>query len=132
MGMAHFGYGQGDRRPRRAGRLAKPGMISRSLRLIASAETLGLLLVSVALQALTDGIASSLRNTDTKYFFWICLLGALIAFGLSKQHASGIFTAILMFILGITGLWILGARLTSPLLALGQAILIVLPQIPSA
>jgi transglutaminase-like putative cysteine protease len=132
MGMAHFCYGKGDRRSRRAGRMARLGMMARFLRLIASAETIGLLLIAVALQALTDGIASSLRNTDTKSFFWVGLLGTLIAFGLSKRQANGIFAVVLMLILGVSGIWILGARLASPLLVLGHAILTLVPQIPHA
>ena len=54
-------------------------MTIRILRRMLSAEFVGLILVLVALQALTYGIASSLRNTDTKYFFWVCLIAALIA-----------------------------------------------------
>jgi hypothetical protein len=95
----------------------------RILNRIFSAEAMGLLLVSVALQALNYGIASSLRNTDTKYFYWVCLLGALIAFGLSKRSGTGILASVWMIVLGVIGIWVLGARLVSPLLDLGSAIL---------
>jgi transglutaminase-like putative cysteine protease len=101
----------------------------RVLRRILSAESMGLILVFAALQALTYGISSSLRNTDTKYFFWVCLLAALIAFGLHKRNATGIQASMGMIALGIIGVWILGARLATPLLDLGQAILSVTPQI---
>ena len=107
-------------------------MMARVLRSMVSAEAMGLVLVVAALQALTYGIASSLRNTDTKYFFWVCLLGALIAFGWSKRTSNGILASLWMLILGVCGIWILGARLSSPLLELAEAILTILPQIPPA
>ena len=101
----------------------------RLLRRLLSAEALGLLLVAVALQALTYGISSSLRNTDTTYFFWICLLAALIAFGLSKRGFSGLPASVAMTALGVLGVWILGARLAAPLIDLGSALLTIIPQI---
>ncbi|HEX6034499.1 MAG TPA: transglutaminase domain-containing protein [Anaerolineales bacterium] len=107
-------------------------MMARILRAIVSAEAMGLLLVIAALQALTYGIGSSLRNTDTRYFFLVCVLGALIAFGLSKRNGDGILASFWMIVLGVSGIWILGARLVSPLLDLGEAILTVLPQVLSA
>ncbi len=106
--------------------------MARILRAFGSAEVIGLLLVSAALQALTYGVASSLRNTDTKFFFWICLLSAIIAFGLSKRPGNGILASVWMIVLGLSGIWILAARLTSPLLDLGEAILALLPQIVPA
>src|SRR5688572_2165582 len=113
MGMAHLCHGEGVRRAHGAGRLARAEMIVRIGRRLLSADVLGLLLVSAALQALTYGIASSLRNTDTRqsaYFFWICLLAALIAFRLSKRHGDGILASVWMIVLGILGTWILSAR----------------------
>ena len=104
-------------------------MKARILNSIVSADTIGLLLVAAALQALTYGIASSLSNTDTKFFFWVCLLSALIAFGLSKRQGNGILASLWMIVLGAGGIWILGARLASPLLDLGEAILAALPLI---
>lgn len=104
-------------------------MILRVARRFINADVLGLLLVSIALQALTYGIASSLRNTDTQYFFWVCLLATLIAFGLSKRHGNGVLASVWLIVLGVLGIWILGARLASPLLDLGHAILTVVPQI---
>lgn len=101
----------------------------RLARRLLSADILEVLLVSAALQALTYGIASSLRNTDTQYFFWICLLAALIAFGLSKRIENGIQGSVWMIALGMIGIWILGARLASPLLELGSAVLNLISQI---
>ena len=99
------------------------------LRRILSAEVIGLILILAALQALTSGISSSLRNTDSRYFFWICLLSALIAFGLGKLNWNGLQASLGMIALGVIGVWILGARLATPLLDLGNAILSVTPQI---
>lgn len=107
-------------------------MMLRALRRIFSAESLGLILVLVALQALAYGISSSLRNTDTKYFVWVCLLGALFAFGWSKRNVHGAYAAVFMIVLGVIGVWIVGARLSSPLLDFGNAVLQFLPQIVPA
>ena len=104
-------------------------ILVRLLRRMLSAEALGLLLVAIALQVLTYGISSSLRNTDTTYFFWVCLLAVLFAFGLSKRGHNGIATSVAITALGILGVWILGARLASPLLDLGKALLTIAPQI---
>ena len=94
-----------------------------------SADILGLLLILTALQSLAYGISSSLRSTDTKHFFWVCLLAALIALGVSKLKINGIQAATGMVATGISGVWILGARLVIPLLDLGHAILVLIPQI---
>ena len=59
------------------------------LRRVFSADAMGLLLVFAALQALIYGLSSSLRNTDTRQFFWVCLLAAIIAFGLSRRNWNG-------------------------------------------
>ena len=107
-------------------------MIARILGKILSADLLGLLLVVTALQDFTYGVSSSLKNTDTKYFFWICLLAALIAFGLNKLKLDGMQASVWMIAMGVIGLWILGARLTTPLLNLGNAILVLIPQIVPA
>src|SRR5215211_3737335 len=109
--MANLRYGQGNCRPRRAGRMARTGMMLRLLRRIVSAEFMGLVLVLVALQALTYGISSSLRSTDTRYFFWVCLVAALLAFGLSKRNVNGAYATVAMIVIVIIGVWILGARL---------------------
>ncbi|HLO15973.1 MAG TPA: transglutaminase-like domain-containing protein [Anaerolineales bacterium] len=108
-------------------------MIGRFLRKLVSAEVIGGILILVALQSLTYGISFSLLGTDTRqqwgYFFWVCVLAALIAFGLSKRKLNGIQASVGMIVLGTLGVWILGARLTSPLLNLGNAILSLTPQI---
>ena len=99
------------------------------LRRVFSADAMGLLLVFAALQALIYGLSSSLRNTDTRQFFWVCLLAAIIAFGLSRRNWNGFTGFVGMTALGIIGVWLLGARLASPLLDLSNAVLAVLPQI---
>ena len=104
-------------------------MALRLLRRLLSAEAIGLILVVVALQALTTGISASLRNTDTTSFFWICLLAALIAFGISKRNVGGLQASAVMIALGLIGVWIIGARLAAPLLGLAGAILATIPQV---
>src|SRR5689334_12014951 len=132
MGMAHLWHRQGIRSARRPGRLAAIMMTVRLLRRLFSADVLGLILVLVVLQAFVYGLGSSLRTTDTSDFFWVCLLAALIGFGLSKRKLNGIPAAIGMILMGLIGVWILGARLTGPLLEVGRAILEVLPEVGPA
>jgi transglutaminase-like putative cysteine protease len=105
--------------------MTMPRLLSR----LFSAESMGLVLVAAALQAFAYGIASSLRHTDTKYFFWVCLIGALIAFGLSKRRSNAIGASVWMILLGILGVWVLGARLTPPLFDFAITVINVVPQI---
>ncbi len=104
-------------------------MIARLSRSILTAEAIGLFLIAIALRTFTFGIASSLRSTDTKYFFWVCLIAALVSFGLSRLKLSGIQVLVGMAVVGILGIWILGAGLAIPLLDLGNVILSLIPQI---
>ena len=104
-------------------------MIVRVGRKIFNADAIGVVLAVIALQTLTFGIASSLRNTDTRYLFLVCLVAALVGFGLSKRKLSGIQASAGIVALGLLGIWILGASLTSPLLDLGNAILPTIPHI---
>ena len=101
----------------------------RFLRRLLSADVMGLLLVLTAVQAFTYGVSSSLRNTDTRYFFWICVVAVLIALGLSKLSLNGVQTSVCMIVLGILGIWIIAAQLAAPLLSLGRAMLHLLPQL---
>ena len=80
--------------------------MARALRKVLSAESMGVILVFAALQALIYGISSSLRNTDTKQFFWVCLLGALIAFGIYRRNSNGIRASMVMIAVGLLGVWI--------------------------
>jgi transglutaminase-like putative cysteine protease len=101
----------------------------RFLRRLASADVMGLLLILTAVQEFTYGVSSSLRNTDTRYFFWVCAVAVLIALGLSKLSLNGIQTSVCMIVLGMLGIWIIAAQLTVPLLSLGKATLYLLPQL---
>ena len=101
----------------------------RFLRRLVSADVIGLLLILTAVQAFTDGISSSLRNTDTRYFFWICLVAVLIALGLYKLKLNGIQTSLCMIVIGALSIWLIAARLVTPLLDLGNALLSLTPQI---
>src|SRR6266487_471952 len=129
MGMANLRYRESCRCPRRPGRLARSRMIARLSRNILTAEAIGLILIAIALRTFTFGIAASLRNTDTQYFFSVCLVAALISFGLSKLKLSGVQVLAGMAVVGILGIWILGAGLALPLLCLGNVILSLIPQI---
>ncbi|HSG45063.1 MAG TPA: hypothetical protein VLA72_18095, partial [Anaerolineales bacterium] len=104
-------------------------MIARLFRKLMTADVMGILLVILSLQALTYGLSASLRNTDTKYFFWICLIAATLSFRLSKSRWKAYQASTGISALGILFVWILGARLTQPLLILGQALWSTLSQI---
>src|SRR6266536_3622571 len=128
MGMARFRHRESRRCSCRAGRMARAALIGRFWDKLLSADVIGLALLLTALQTLTYGIATSLRNTDTKYFFWVCCVAALLAMGLGKLKLNGIQASVGMIGIGVVGLWILGARLVAPLLDLGNALLSVIPQ----
>ncbi len=110
-------------------------ILSKALPKMLSADMIGLILLVTALQAFTYGIASSLRSADVRqgmYFFWVCLIAALIALGLSKLKLNGLQASAGIVLIGIAGVWILGARLAAPLLDFGNAIINTLPQIVPA
>ena len=104
-------------------------MIVRFTRRIFSAESLGLILVAFALQIFTYGVASSLRSTDTKNFFYVGLIAALIGLGLGKSRSKAAPASAGIVALGVAGVWILGARLATPLLVLFGSIAALVPQI---
>ena len=104
-------------------------MILRLARRFFTAEILGLLLIFLALQTLIYGLSASLRGTDTSYFLQVCVVAALLCLGLYKAHWNGIQAAGGMIVLGVLGVWILGARLSGPLLELGRVALSLVPQI---
>jgi hypothetical protein len=97
-----------------------------------TADAMGIVLIILSLQALTYGISASLRDAETSHFFWICLVAAAISFSLVKSRWNGIQASALIAALGILFVWILGSRLTQPLLNLGDAILSTIPQIVPA
>ena len=107
-------------------------MMLRLLRKLFSADALGLLLVLMALQIFTYGISSSLRGTDTNDLFWVCLLAAGIGYGLSRRKWNGLLSALVIAAIGLSGVWILGARLALPLLDLLDTIAGLAPRVISA
>lgn len=104
-------------------------MIVRITRRIFSAESMGLILVVIALQIFTSGVASSLRSTDTNNFFYVCLVAALIGLGLGKSRSKAVTASTEIVAMGVAGVWILGARLANPLLVLFESITALIPQI---
>lgn len=110
-------------------------ILSKALSRLLTADVIGLVLLVAALQAFTYGVFSSLRNMNASqsvYFFWAGLIAILIALGLSKLQLNGIQAAAWIVAIGVAGTWILGARLTSPLLDLAKAIFVVTQQIAPA
>ena len=51
-------------------------MIQRIARRFISADTVGLFIVVLALQVFAYGVTSSLSQTDSTYFFYVCLIAA--------------------------------------------------------
>ena len=107
-------------------------MILRLAKRLFTANVMGVLLVFFALQLLTNGISSSLRDTDTKYLFPICLTAALVGLGCSKSKLNGIQVSILVAALGLIGVWVMGAGLASPIFELLKVIAPVIPQLNPA
>ena len=105
------------------------GILVRFLRKIVIPDAMGLILVVIALQTMVYGISVSLRNTDTDYFFYACLIAAVIGLGLSRTKLNGIQASAGIVALGIAGVWVIGAGLASPLVNLGKDALSVVPQI---
>jgi hypothetical protein len=104
-------------------------MISRILRKLMNAELYGIGLMAVAVLVLTYGVSKSLENTDTNYFLQICLVALLIGLGLGKTRLNGIQSSVGIAALGLLIVWILGARLSQPLLVFGREVLSVTPEI---
>jgi transglutaminase-like putative cysteine protease len=103
--------------------------IVRFLRRLASADAMGWILILTAVQAFTYGISSSLRNTDTRYFFWNCFVALLFALGLNKLKLNGIYASIVMIVIGCLGIWMIAARLIGPLLDVAKTLIDLTPQI---
>ncbi len=107
-------------------------MILRLLGKTLTVNALGLVLVILALQILTYGVSSSLRDTDTTYLFPICLTAALVGLGLSKGKLNGLPASVAIAALGFIGMWIMGAGLVSPLVGLLKSVSTVIPQLNPA
>src|SRR6185503_14191639 len=107
-------------------------LIIRLGRKLFTADVMGLVLILTALQIFTMGITASLPNTDTKYFFAACLVAVLFSFGLAKRNLDQYLAAAGMAALGAVGVWIIGARLTVPLINLIRLVLATIPQFISA
>lgn len=95
-------------------------MMQRLARQLFTADALGILFVIAALQILPFGIAASV-SVNIQYFSLICLVAAGIGYGWSKTQRNGIQASAEIAALGILFVWILGARLTQPLLNLVSA-----------
>jgi transglutaminase-like putative cysteine protease len=104
-------------------------MIVRIARRLFSAEAMGLILIALALQIFTYGVASSLRTTDTNYFFYVCIIAVLLGLGLGKSRSKPVPASAGIVALGVAGLWILGARLANPLLVLLESVTALVLQI---
>jgi len=104
-------------------------ILVRFLRRLVSADVIAQFLVLMAIQAFTYCISSSLRNTDTRYFFWVCFVAMILALGLNQLISNGIRASIIMILIGALGIWLVAARLIIPLFDLGNAFVSLTPQI---
>jgi transglutaminase-like putative cysteine protease len=132
MGVADFSNRQGNSGARSSGGLEEARMMLRMVKSFFSADALGLIMVVLALFTLTYGLSASVPGTNPSYLFLICLLAALIAFGLNRRQFSGGEAAAVMGAVGVIGIWILGARLTPPLINLFRSLFVLIPQIVPA
>jgi transglutaminase-like putative cysteine protease len=103
-------------------------MIPRLARRLLSADVLGLLLFFLSLQMLTFGISSSLLRTETQSLFIICGIAAILGWVFSISKLKGIFASIIIVLIGLVSIWIMGARLTVPLLELIRSFDTIIPQ----
>jgi transglutaminase-like putative cysteine protease len=132
MGMARRWNWEGHRSENSNCRLAEDRMTELIIRLgrkLFTADVMGLLLILTALQIFTMGIAASLPNTDTKYFFAACLIAVLLSVGLAKRNSGPYPAAAGMAALGGVGVWIIGARLAIPLINLLRSVVALMPQV---
>ena len=107
-------------------------MIMRLLKKILTVNAAGLLLVILALQIMTYGVSSSLRDTDTKYLLPICLTSALAGLALSRGKLNSILASVTIAALGFISVWIMGAGLVTPLVDLFKSASSVAPQLNPA
>lgn len=101
-------------------------------RKLLSTDVLGPLLVIFAIQMLTYGISSSLLGSDTNSLFLICLIAAAIGWILSATRRKVVSASFVIVLLGLVGIWMMGARLFPPLLDLAQSITVLIPRIVPA
>ena len=104
-------------------------MIPSLFRKLLSAEFLGPILVITALQMLTYGISSSLPGTNVSFLFAVCLFAASLGWLLSRIPLNGFYSSLLIAAVGLVGIWIVGARLFTPLWDWVQAISALSPHI---
>jgi len=104
-------------------------MILRLLKKLLDPEVLSFILALLSLQMLAYGISSSLRGTETRYLFTICIIAAALGWTFSKSKLTGSYASLLIALLGIVGLWIVAARLLLPVLELIKSLGSLLPQI---
>src|SRR5687768_3778163 len=107
-------------------------MILRLLKKILTVNAAGFVLVLLALQIMTYGVSSSLRETDTKYLLPICLTSALVGLALSRGKLNSILASVTIAALGFINVWIMGAGLVTPLVDLFKSASSVAPQLNPA
>ncbi len=99
------------------------------LQRILTANAMGLIIVLVALQTLSSGVATALRGTNKDVLFWICILAALLGLGLRRIKSNGLQAAAWIAAVGIISMWILGAGLTDPMFNLLKSVIAAGPQL---
>lgn len=104
-------------------------MMRRLLSRILTADAIGLIIVLIALQALSRGVAGSLRGTSRENLFWVCIVAAILAFALGKTKWYGVQASAWLGALGIVSVWILGAGLAFPLFNLMKSVIAAGPQV---
>src|SRR5215211_1696640 len=101
----------------------------RLLQRILSVNALGLIIVLIALQVLSSGVATSLRGTNKEILFGICILAAWIGLGFSRVKSNGWQASAWIVAIGVISMWILGAGLAYPLFNLLRSVIAAGPQL---
>ena len=104
-------------------------MIERLAKKFFSADVLGILLILLSLQILAYGISSSLLGAETGPLFLICTIAATAGWILCRHKWRGYFASLVIIVLGAIGIWIVAARLVTPLFDLIQSLAGLAPQI---
>jgi len=97
-----------------------------------TAQVIGILLALIAAQIFVNGVVSVLREPDAVQPVAAALVAALIGLRLGTKNSKPIQASAGMAALGVGGVWILGARLATPLSELIRQILFLIPQVISA
>ena len=104
-------------------------MSERAFKRILNADAAALCLVFATIQLLLYGVETAFRGTQTGSLLWVSLVGALFGLlaGKSRWHARHTMAATV--VIGLIGVWLIGARIVGPGMDLLRSVIAAGPQI---